>query len=84
MTFEELQDLLAEQFSCDSSGVTESTTLADDLGADELDLTELAWQVSEAADLEVSEEDIENFETVGELWQFIRDAEELRSESAGE
>ncbi|MGN0976037.1 MAG: acyl carrier protein [Gemmiger sp.] len=80
MTFGELQEILEEQFSCDEGTVNEDTSLADDLGADELDLTELAWQISETTDLNISEEDIENFETVGELWQFIRDAEEQRDE----
>ena len=32
MTFEELQDLLAEQFSCDTSDLSRGTALAD-LGA---------------------------------------------------
>lgn len=80
MTFEELQEILEEQFSCDANAVDENTSLADDLGADGLDLTELAWQISETTDLSISEEDIENFETVGELWQFIRDAEEQRDD----
>ena len=78
VTFEELLEILAEEFSCDTQGITEETLLADDLGADELDLTELAWQISEASDLEVNEEELEKLETVGELWQFIRDAEEQR------
>ena len=33
MTFEELQDLLAEQFSCDTGDLSRGTALAD-LGAD--------------------------------------------------
>ena len=42
MTFEELQDLLAEQFSCDTSDLSRGTALAD-LGADHEDMIELAW-----------------------------------------
>ena len=33
MTFEELQDLLAEQFSCDTGDLTRSTALEDLAGA---------------------------------------------------
>ena len=42
MTFEELQDLLAEQFSCDTGDLTRSTAL-EDLDADHEDMIELAW-----------------------------------------
>ena len=42
MTFEELQDLLAEQFSCDTGDLSRGTALAD-LGADHEDMIELAW-----------------------------------------
>ena len=41
MTFEELQDLLAEQFSCDTGDLSRGTALAD-LGADHEDMIELA------------------------------------------
>ena len=42
MTFEELQELLAEQFSCDTSELERGVALAD-LGADHEDMVELAW-----------------------------------------
>ena len=47
MTFEELQDLLAEQFSCDTGDLSRGTALAD-LGADHEDMIELAWALGEA------------------------------------
>ena len=47
MTFEELQDLLAEQFSCDTGDLTRSTAL-EDLDADHEDMIELAWALGEA------------------------------------
>ena len=47
MTFEELQDLLAEQFSCDSGELERGVSLAD-LGADHEDMVELAWGLGEA------------------------------------
>lgn len=71
MTFEDLQEILAEQFSCSPEDVTEDTDLFDDLGADELDLTELAWNVGEGIGEEVSDEDIAACRTVGDVWQYI-------------
>ena len=47
VTFEDLQELLAEQFSCDTSELERGVTLAD-LGADHEDMVELAWGLGEA------------------------------------
>ena len=71
MTFEDLQEILAEQFSCTVEDLTEDTDLFDDLGADELDITELAWNVGEGIGREVPEEDIAACRTVGDVWRYI-------------
>ena len=42
MTFEELQDLLAEQFSCDTSDLSGGTALGE-LVADHEDMIDVAW-----------------------------------------
>ncbi len=45
MTFEDLLDILAEQFSCDAAELSQDTSF-EDLGVDAEDLVELAWQLS--------------------------------------
>ena len=75
MTFEDLQELLAEQFSCDTSELERGVALAD-LGADHEDMVELAWGLGEALGVEIDESDLSVDFTVGELWRFIRDLEE--------
>ena len=57
MTFEELQDLLAEQFSCDTGDLTRSTAL-EDLDADHEDMIELAWALGEAIGVEIDESEL--------------------------
>ena len=57
MTFEELQDLLAEQFSCDTGDLTRSTAL-EDLDADHEDMIELAWALGEAIGEEIDESEL--------------------------
>lgn len=79
MTLEELQDLLAEQFSCDVSELDRSTALAD-LGADHEDMVELAWALGEALGVEIDENDLNVEMTVGELWRLARDLEENADE----
>ena len=75
MTFEELQELLAEQFSCDTSELERGVALAD-LGADHEDKVELAWGLGEALGVEIDESDLSVDFTVGELWRFVHDTEE--------
>lgn len=45
MTFEDLLDILAEQFSCDAAELSEDTSF-EDLGVDAEDLVELARRYS--------------------------------------
>ena len=75
MTFEDLQELLAEQFSCDTSELERGVTLAD-LGADHEDMVELAWGLGEAVGTEIDESDLSVDFTIGELWRSVHDAEE--------
>lgn len=63
MTFEELQDLLAEQFSCDTGELGRGVTLAD-LGADHEDMVELAWALGEAIGEEIDESELSDEATM--------------------
>lgn len=75
MTFHELQDLLAEQFSCDISDVERDTEFAE-LGADHEDMIELAWALGEELGLEISENDLAACPTVADLWRLLRELAE--------
>ena len=75
MTFEELQELLAEQFSCDTAELDRGVALAD-LGADHEDMVELAGALGEALGVEIDESDLNVEMTVGELWRYAMDVAE--------
>ena len=75
MTYEELLEILAEQFSCDEEELVDELELAE-LGADHEDLIELAWNIGETVCQDVSEKDLARCATVGELWRFVRDLED--------
>lgn len=75
MTFEEMQELLAEQFSCDTAELSRSVALSD-LGADHEDMVELAWGLGEALGIEIDESELNVDMTVGELWRFVMDLAE--------
>ena len=75
MTFEDLLDILAEQFSCDAAELSKDTSF-EDLGVDAEDLVELAWQLGEAIGLDVSEDSLKTVDTIGALWRLVRELEE--------
>ena len=71
MTWKDLVEILAEQFSCEPDELTKETGLYDDLGADELDITELAWNIGEGIGHDVPDADIAACETVGDVWRYL-------------
>lgn len=75
MTFEDLLDILAEQFSCDAVELSKDTSF-EDLGVDAEDLVELAWQLGEATGTEVEEDRLKQLGTIGEVWSLVRELEE--------
>lgn len=75
MTKQELKEILAEQFSCDETELSDSITL-EDLGADQEDLIELAWQLGEAVGVEVDEALLDGALTLQEIWKLVMELEE--------
>lgn len=72
MILERLKRLLAEQFVVDEDSITEDTSFVDDLGADSLDIVELAMAIEEEFEIpEVSEDDIPKLLTVGDVVRYI-------------
>lgn len=71
MNFDELKELVAEQLSVSVDDLTEDTNFMDDLGADSLDLFELAMAMEEKFDIEIPSEDLNNIKTVGEAAKYI-------------
>ncbi len=67
---EKLRGIIADQLSIDEAVITEDTTL-EDLGADSLALVELVMSVEEEFEIEIQDEDMENFKTVGDVLDYI-------------
>ncbi|MBQ1455762.1 MAG: acyl carrier protein [Thermoguttaceae bacterium] len=60
-------DIIAEQLGADRSKITESTDIANDLGADSLDIAEMIIVFEENFDIDIVEEDAQNISTVGQV-----------------
>ncbi len=67
---EKLSGIIADQLDIDEATVTEDTTL-EDLGADSLALVELVMSVEEEFEIEIQDEDMEKFKTVGDVLDYI-------------
>ena len=72
MVFEKIKEMLAEQLDADAESMTLETDIADDLGADSLDVVELLMAIEDEFEVEISDEEIENLKTIGALVEYIQ------------
>ena len=64
MELELLKKIISEVLNVDPREITPETTFADDLGADSLDLLQIAMGIEEAFNIKFEEEDLGNILTV--------------------
>ena len=67
MVLEKVKKILSEQFSVEEDSITANTNIAEDLGADSLDVVDILMSIEDEFEIEVPDEEIENIRTVGEL-----------------
>lgn len=73
MVFEKVKAILSEQFDVEEDSITQDTNMAEDLGADSLDVVDLLMSLEDEFEIEVPDEEIENIKTVGELVRYIEE-----------
>ena len=71
MVFEKVRDILCDQLDVNEGEVTMDSSIAEDLGADSLDVVDLIMSLEDEFDLEVPDEQVEAIKTVGDLVRFI-------------
>ena len=71
MVLEKVKAILSEQFDVEEDSITPETTIADDLGADSLDVVDLLMSIEDEFEIEIPDEEIDNTKTVGELVKYI-------------
>ena len=62
---EKIIEITAETLGAEAEGMTEKTSLTEDLHADSLDLFELAMALEEEFGVEIPSEDLEKITTIG-------------------
>lgn len=72
MVLEKVKKILSEQFSVKEDSITVNTNIAEDLGADSLDVVDILMSIEDEFEIEVPDDEIENIRTVGELVNYIK------------
>ncbi|WP_297631450.1 acyl carrier protein [uncultured Clostridium sp.] len=71
--FEKIQDIIAEKLSVDKEEVKLESSFIDDLNADSLDIVELIMALEDELEMEIPDEDVENFKTVGDVVNYVKE-----------
>lgn len=71
--FETIKGIIVDTLQVDASEVKKSTVLRDDLGADSLDLFELAMALEDEYGLEIETEDLESIVTVEDILTYLEE-----------
>ena len=64
--------IITEQLNLEGTEINEDTSLRDDLGADSLDLFEVVMAFEEEFGIEISQESLDEIDTVGDVLEYIK------------
>ena len=70
--FEKIQEIIADKLSIDAEEITLDSSFIDDLNADSLDIVELIMALEDELEMEIPDEDVENFKTVGDVVKYLK------------
>ena len=73
MVFEKVREIICDQLDVAEDDVTMESNIADDLGADSLDVVDLVMSLERNSMPKFPDEDIESIKTVGDVVKFIED-----------
>lgn len=73
MVLEKMKKILSEQLDVDVDRITPETDIADDLGADSLDVVEMLMAIEDEFDIEIPDEKVESLKTVGQVVDYIQE-----------
>ncbi len=73
MVFDKVREIICEQLEVNEEDVTMDSTM-DDLEADSLDLVDIIMSLEDEFQIEISDEALESFTSVGDIVNFIEEA----------
>ena len=71
--FERIQEYLADQLDVAPDDITMDSDIVEDFGADSLDVLDMITTLSDEFGVDIPDEDIENFHTVGDVVRYVED-----------
>ncbi|WP_353463643.1 acyl carrier protein [Mammaliicoccus sciuri] len=74
-SFDKVKDIIVDRLGVDAEKVTPEASFKDDLGADSLDIAELVMELEDEFDMEISDEEAEKINTVGDAVKYIESLE---------
>ncbi|MCE9653845.1 acyl carrier protein [Clostridium celatum] len=70
--FDKIREIIADKLSISEDEITMDSSFLEDLNADSLDIVELIMALEDELDMEIPDEDAENFVTVGDVVRFVK------------
>ena len=70
-TFDKVKVIIIETLGCEEEAVTLEANLFDDLGADSLDMIEMAVVIEQEFGLEMSNEEVERLKTINSVVKYV-------------
>lgn len=67
MIFEKVKETMVNTLGCDEAKITESASIADDLGIDSLDSVELVMALEEEFGIKIPDEELGNLKLVSDI-----------------
>lgn len=77
MVFEKIREIISEQLNISEGDVTLETSFRDDLNADSLDIFQIVMAIEEEFEMEISNDEVEEITTVGEIVDYIKEQKGL-------
>ena len=71
--FETLKKFLVDELHVNADDVTMDAELSGDLGINSLELADLVYTCEEKFNIEIDDEDLHNFTTVGDVVRYLED-----------
>ena len=71
--FDRIREYLADQLDVDPDKITPDSDIVEDFGADSLDAVDMITTLSDEFGVDIPDEEIENFHTVGDVVQYVED-----------
>lgn len=71
--FEKVKSIILDQLFCEESAVTMTALLQEDLEADSLDAVEIAMAIEDEFGIQVPDDDLGMFKSVGDIVHYLED-----------